>query len=220
MICGCRALDGGLWRQRIRVTGADAAIDASRSEHRQATEMLCVYLLVSHIGDEADGTDSAMRRCVPQPSASAPAHYHVSYCASPAEARFDEHAGHCECTRRRKLVLLASCPGDSAAGNLYGTATYGGQFGYGTVFKLVHSSGGYTFQLLYTFTKWRPAARRCRARQRRESLRRQRRGRRDFQDHAFRDLHADRSNPGRTTGADHDGRCGHYLRHDLCRGHE
>ncbi len=39
-----------------------------------------------------------------------------------------------------------------AAGNLYGTATYGGQFGYGTVFKLVHSAGGYTFQLLYTFT--------------------------------------------------------------------
>jgi len=39
-----------------------------------------------------------------------------------------------------------------AAGNLYGAATYGGQFGYGTVFKLVHSAGGYTFQLLYTFT--------------------------------------------------------------------
>lgn len=39
-----------------------------------------------------------------------------------------------------------------AAGNLYGTATYGGQFGFGTVFKLVRSAGGYTFQLLYTFT--------------------------------------------------------------------
>jgi hypothetical protein len=31
--------------------------------------MLCVYLLASLIGDEADGTDSARRRCVPQPSA-------------------------------------------------------------------------------------------------------------------------------------------------------
>jgi len=39
-----------------------------------------------------------------------------------------------------------------AAGNLYGAATYGGQHGFGTVFKLVHSAGGYTFQLLYTFT--------------------------------------------------------------------
>ena len=39
-----------------------------------------------------------------------------------------------------------------AAGNLYGAATYGGQRGFGTVFKLVHSAGGYTFQLLYTFT--------------------------------------------------------------------
>lgn len=42
--------------------------------------------------------------------------------------------------------------GMDAAGNLYGMATYGGQFGYGTVFKLVHSAGGYTFQLLYSFT--------------------------------------------------------------------
>ena len=39
-----------------------------------------------------------------------------------------------------------------AAGNLYGAATYGGHLGFGTVFKLVHSAGGYTFQLLYTFT--------------------------------------------------------------------
>ncbi len=39
-----------------------------------------------------------------------------------------------------------------AAGNLYGTATYGGQYGFGTVFKLVRSAGGYTFHLLYTFT--------------------------------------------------------------------
>jgi uncharacterized repeat protein (TIGR03803 family) len=39
-----------------------------------------------------------------------------------------------------------------AAGNLYGTATYGGADGFGTVFKLVRSASGYTFQLLYTFT--------------------------------------------------------------------
>ncbi len=39
-----------------------------------------------------------------------------------------------------------------AAGNLYGTATYGGAHGFGTVFKLVHSAGGYTFNLLYSFT--------------------------------------------------------------------
>lgn len=39
-----------------------------------------------------------------------------------------------------------------AAGNIYGTATYGGADGYGTVFKLVRSAGQYSFQLLYTFT--------------------------------------------------------------------
>jgi len=39
-----------------------------------------------------------------------------------------------------------------AAGNLYGTALFGGAHGFGTVFKLVHSAGGYTFQLLYAFT--------------------------------------------------------------------
>ena len=40
-----------------------------------------------------------------------------------------------------------------SAGNLYGTTTYGGADGYGTVFKLVRSGAGYTFQLLYTFTE-------------------------------------------------------------------
>ncbi len=39
-----------------------------------------------------------------------------------------------------------------AGGNIYGTAAFGGADGYGTVFKLVRSAGGYTFQLLYTFT--------------------------------------------------------------------
>ena len=42
--------------------------------------------------------------------------------------------------------------GMDAAGNLYGTATFGGTLGYGTVFKLVRSAGGYTFNLLYSFT--------------------------------------------------------------------
>jgi uncharacterized repeat protein (TIGR03803 family) len=39
-----------------------------------------------------------------------------------------------------------------AAGNIYGTAAFGGADGNGTVFKLVRSAGGYTFQLLYSFT--------------------------------------------------------------------
>jgi hypothetical protein len=51
--------------------------------------MLCVYLLASHIGDEANGTDSAKRRCVPQPSASAPNHSYAVCCAWQAEAGHD-----------------------------------------------------------------------------------------------------------------------------------
>ncbi len=39
-----------------------------------------------------------------------------------------------------------------AVGNLYGTATYGGAHGYGTVFKLVRNGASWTFQLLYSFT--------------------------------------------------------------------
>jgi hypothetical protein len=39
-----------------------------------------------------------------------------------------------------------------AAGNIYGTAAFGGADGIGTVFKLVRSAGGYSFQLLYSFT--------------------------------------------------------------------
>ncbi len=39
-----------------------------------------------------------------------------------------------------------------AAGDLYGTATFGGADGNGTVFKLVRSAQGWTFNLLYTFT--------------------------------------------------------------------
>jgi uncharacterized repeat protein (TIGR03803 family) len=38
------------------------------------------------------------------------------------------------------------------AGNLYGTAQFGGAFGQGTVFELIPSQNGWTFNLLYTFT--------------------------------------------------------------------
>ncbi len=38
-----------------------------------------------------------------------------------------------------------------AAGDIYGTAAFGGAQGGGTVFKLVHNAGGYSFQLLHSF---------------------------------------------------------------------
>jgi len=37
------------------------------------------------------------------------------------------------------------------AGNLYGTATYGGSYGNGTVFKLSHKGSGWVFTLPYSF---------------------------------------------------------------------
>ena len=39
-----------------------------------------------------------------------------------------------------------------AAGNLYGVTTYGGPNNGGTVYELVPSGGGYTFQVVYAFT--------------------------------------------------------------------
>jgi uncharacterized repeat protein (TIGR03803 family) len=40
-----------------------------------------------------------------------------------------------------------------AAGNLYGTTTNGdGAYGYGSVFKLTPSSGGWTYTSLHDFT--------------------------------------------------------------------
>jgi uncharacterized repeat protein (TIGR03803 family) len=39
-----------------------------------------------------------------------------------------------------------------AAGNLYGTTFGDGQYGYGSVFKLTHSSGGWTYNSLHDFT--------------------------------------------------------------------
>jgi uncharacterized repeat protein (TIGR03803 family) len=38
-----------------------------------------------------------------------------------------------------------------SAGNLYGTTTAAGTYGYGTIFKLTPSGGGYTFSTLYAF---------------------------------------------------------------------
>ncbi len=38
------------------------------------------------------------------------------------------------------------------AGNLYGTAAYGGNGGAGTIFKLSHHSSGWTFEALYAFS--------------------------------------------------------------------
>ncbi len=38
------------------------------------------------------------------------------------------------------------------AGNLYGTTTAGGQFGFGTVFEVSPSGGGWTERVLYSFT--------------------------------------------------------------------
>src|SRR6266403_4354075 len=38
------------------------------------------------------------------------------------------------------------------AGNLYGTAQFGGASGHGTVFRLTRSLSRWTFHLVYTFT--------------------------------------------------------------------
>ncbi len=39
-----------------------------------------------------------------------------------------------------------------AAGNLYGTTTADGAYGYGNVFKLTHSNGSWTYTSLHDFT--------------------------------------------------------------------
>src|ERR1700739_752925 len=72
-------------------------------------------LAVSRTAHGGGETDSTMRKCVPQPSATALARYHVSYCAWPTGERFGGYAKHDEGTRRRRRGLLARCPGGSAA---------------------------------------------------------------------------------------------------------
>ena len=37
------------------------------------------------------------------------------------------------------------------AGNLYGTSLTGGVYGYGSVFKLTHAAGGWTYAVLHDF---------------------------------------------------------------------
>jgi hypothetical protein len=95
-------------------TAVEVVGTSDKSECSRESEMPGACLDVFHTAGRGGETDSTMRRCVPQPSAIAPARYHVSYCAWPSEARFDGHAKHSECSRRRRLGLLASCPGDSA----------------------------------------------------------------------------------------------------------
>ena len=48
------------------------------------------------------------------------------------------------CGPQAKLVM-------DAAGNLYGTTTYGGAYGYGAVFKLTPSNGSWTYSSLHDF---------------------------------------------------------------------
>lgn len=49
-------------------------------------------------------------------------------------------------------AISMSRPNIDAAGNIYGTTTFGGSgIGFGTLFKLVHNGAGWTFNLLYSF---------------------------------------------------------------------
>jgi hypothetical protein len=102
--------------QANRVTTAVEFVGTSnKSECTRESEMPGACQAVFHTAGADGETDSTMRMCVPQPSAIAPARYRVSYSAWPAQARFGGHAKHSECTLRRRLGLLASCPADSAA---------------------------------------------------------------------------------------------------------
>jgi len=64
--------------------------------------MLYVCLLGFHIAREDDGTDSAMRKCVPQPNASAPTRYQAVCCALQAAAGHDAHLQRDGSSPRRK----------------------------------------------------------------------------------------------------------------------
>src|SRR5712692_6662029 len=87
---------------------------SNKSECTRGSEMPGAYLAFSHSARGDGETDSAMRRYVPRPSAIARARYHVSYCASRAEAGFGAYARHAECARNRRPGPLAHYPGDSA----------------------------------------------------------------------------------------------------------
>jgi hypothetical protein len=70
---------------------------------------------VFHTAREDGETDSTKRRCVPLPSAIAPARYHVPYRALRAGAGCGGRAKHGECTRHRTPDPLTRRQGDSAA---------------------------------------------------------------------------------------------------------
>ncbi len=88
---------------------------SNRSECTRGSEMQGAYLAVSHTARGDGETDSTRRRCVPQPSASAPVRCHVSYCALPAGARFGGNAKLSKWIQHSRLGPLARCPGGSAA---------------------------------------------------------------------------------------------------------
>lgn len=73
------------------------------------------YLRASHTAREDGGTDSAMRKCVPRPSAIAPARCHVPYCALRAGTGCGGRAKHGGCAPRRRPGPPAYNQGDSAA---------------------------------------------------------------------------------------------------------
>jgi len=102
-------------RANRATTAVELVGTSNKSECTRESEMPRACLVVFHTAGASGETDSTMRKCVPQPSAIVPARCHVSYCAWPAEARFDGHAKHSECTGRRRLGLLVNCLGDSAA---------------------------------------------------------------------------------------------------------
>ena len=77
-------------------TAVELVGTSNKSECMRESEMLGACLAVFHTADAGGETDSTMRKCVPPPSAIAPARCHVSYCARPAEARFGGHAKHSE----------------------------------------------------------------------------------------------------------------------------
>src|SRR6516162_2421279 len=81
-------------RTNRATTAVELVGTSNKSECTRESEMPGACLAVFHTAGAGGETDSTMRRCVPQPSAIAPARYHVSYCAWPAEASFDGHARH------------------------------------------------------------------------------------------------------------------------------
>ncbi len=70
---------------------------------------------------------------------------------TPAGSCFQEHTLYTFTNGADGGIPVASLIAD-AAGNFYGATSVGGSGGGGTVFELTPSNGGWTFQLLYSFT--------------------------------------------------------------------